>query len=231
MFEGFPEETIRFFLDLRYHNDVTFFKSHQEEYKAFVREPFYAFIEELTPTVQLIADDMEIRPFKCLARIRRDIRFTKDKSPFRDHMWLLFRRAAEERQGCVTYWFELSPEVVEWGVGMWGYNRPGMDALRRRMVSKPKEVTKILKQCGIPCDSLQISGDSYKRMPLPEGLPKELGMLYSRKEIYIKRAHTPLSLCYSKELADVVSKDFLKLKPLYELLRSAADEGKAQLDG
>lgn len=231
MFEGFPEETIRFFLDLRFHNEISFFKAHQDEYEAYVKQPFHALIEALTPTVQLIADDMEVRPFKSMARIRRDTRFTKDKSPFRDHMWLLFRRAAEERQGSVTYWFELSPEVVEWGVGMWGYNRPAMDVLRKRMVEKPQEVCKVLKACGIPSDSLQISGDRYKRMPLPEGLPKQLDLLYPCKEIYVKRADTPLSLCYTKELVDVVSKEFLRFKPLYDLLRWAADEGRAQLDG
>jgi uncharacterized protein (DUF2461 family) len=29
---------------------------------------------------------MEVRPVKCLARLRRDTRFTKDKSPYRDHL-------------------------------------------------------------------------------------------------------------------------------------------------
>lgn len=38
------------------------------------------------------------------------------------------------------YWFELSPETVEWGLGFWGMNRPAMNVLRQRMVEKPKEV-------------------------------------------------------------------------------------------
>ena len=62
------------------------------------------------------------------------------------------------------YWFELSPEVVEWGVGFWGYNRPAMDALRQRMVKKPAEVRRVLRQCGIPDETLHIYGDRYKSM-------------------------------------------------------------------
>lgn len=230
MFRGFPEETIRFFLDLRFHNEVPWFHAHREEYEAYVRKPFREFIEAMAPTALKIADDIDTRPNKCLARINRDIRYTRDKSPYRDHLWLLFRRSGEEREHSVMYWFELSPEVVEWGLGFWGPNRPAMDALRRRMAEKPKEVQKALRQCGIPDETLRIYGDRYARMKPPDGMPLDLAMLYSMKEIYVKRIGVPLAECYKPELIERVSQDFLRLKPLYQLLRRAADEGMAQLD-
>lgn len=230
MFPGFPEETVRFFLDLRFHNETSWFHAHREAYETYVRKPFSEFIEAMTPTVMRIADDMETRPNKCLARINRDIRFTRDKSPYRDHMWLLFRRAGEEREHAVMYWFELSPEVVEWGVGFWGYNRPAMDALRERMVKKPAEVRRVLRRCGIPDKTLHIYGDRYKSMKPPAGMSADLAMLYPCKEIYVKRIGVPLGESYRPEIIDRVSEDFLRLKPLYLLLRQAADEGMAKLD-
>lgn len=230
MFPGFPEETVRFFLDLRFHNETSWFHAHREAYETYVRKPFSEFIEAMTPTVMRIADDMETRPNKCLARINRDIRFTRDKSPYRDHMWLLFRRAGEEREHAVMYWFELSPEVVEWGVGFWGYNRPAMDALRERMVKKPAEVRRVLRRCGIPDETLHIYGDRYKSMKPPAGMSADLAMLYPCKEIYVKRIGVPLGESYRPEIIDRVSEDFLRLKPLYLLLRQAADEGMAKLD-
>ncbi len=230
MFPGFPEETVRFFLDLRFHNETSWFHAHREAYETYVRKPFSDFIEAMTPTVMRIADDMETRPNKCLARINRDIRFTRDKSPYRDHMWLLFRRAGEEREHAVMYWFELSPEVVEWGVGFWGYNRPAMDALRERMMKKPAEVRRVLRQCGIPDETLHIYGDRYKSMKPPAGMSADLAMLYPCKEIYVKRVGVPLGESYRPEIIDRVSEDFLRLKPLYLLLRQAADEGMAKLD-
>lgn len=230
MFPGFPEETVRFFLDLRFHNETSWFHAHREAYETYVRKPFSEFIEAMTPTVMRIADDMETRPNKCLARINRDIRFTRDKSPYRDHMWLLFRRAGEEREHAVMYWFELSPEVVEWGVGFWGYNRPAMDALRERMMKKPAEVRRVLRRCGIPDETLHIYGDRYKSMKPPAGMSADLAMLYPCKEIYVKRIGVPLGESYRPEIIDRVSEDFLRLKPLYLLLRQAADEGMAKLD-
>lgn len=230
MFPGFPEETVRFFLDLRFHNETSWFHAHREAYETYVRKPFSEFIEAMTPTVMRIANDMETRPNKCLARINRDIRFTRDKSPYRDHMWMLFRRSGEEREHAVMYWFELSPEVVEWGVGFWGYNRPAMDALRERMMKKPAEVRRVLRQCGIPDETLHIYGDRYKSMKPPAGMSADLAMLYPCKEIYVKRIGVPLGESYRPEIIDRVSEDFLRLKPLYLLLRQAADEGMAKLD-
>ena len=148
----------------------------------------------------------------------------------RDHMWMLFRRSGEEREHSVMYWFELSPEVVEWGVGFWGYNRPAMDALRAHMVKKPAEVRRVLRQCGIPDETLHIYGDRYKSMKPPEGMPADLAMLYPCKEIYVKRVGVPLAESYRPEIIDRVSEDFLRLRPLYLLLRKAADEGMAKLD-
>jgi methylmalonyl-CoA mutase N-terminal domain/subunit len=72
MFTGFPEATIQFFLGLRFNNHVTFFEEHKEEYLQNVQAPFYAFIEEIAPHMQEIDSGMEVRPSKCLARIRRE---------------------------------------------------------------------------------------------------------------------------------------------------------------
>ena len=99
MFTGFPEETMQFFLDIRFHNDKAYFAEHKARYERDVKAVFHAFIEDLAPEMQKIDPLMEIRPYKCLARIHRDTRFSKDKSPFRDHLWLCFRRAAEPREG------------------------------------------------------------------------------------------------------------------------------------
>ena len=129
------------------------------------------------------------------------------------------------------YWFELSPETVEWGLGFWGMNRPAMNALRARMVEKPREVQQALRLSRIPSPELQILGERYQRLRAPAGVPLELTMLYPCKDLYIKRVNVPFRACYQPELPDMVRQDFLRLKPMYHLLRSVADEAMAQLDG
>ncbi|MDD3335016.1 MAG: DUF2461 domain-containing protein [Eubacteriales bacterium] len=230
MFMGFPEETIRFFLDIRFHNETSFFKAHEDEFRENVKAPFFEFIEELGPTMLTIAPDFDVRPGKCLSRLHRDTRFSKDKSPYRDHLWLTFHRSGEAKDTSVMYWFELGSEWVEWGLGFWGQNRPAMDALRRRMIGKPQEVMKALRQAKVPDQDLLLLGDRYQRMKPPDGLPAKLAMLYPAKDFYVKRVNVPFAVCYQRELLEMVKQDYVRLKPLYVLLRSVADEGMAQLD-
>ncbi len=230
MFAGFPEETIRFFLDLRFHNEISYYKAHENEYLAYVKEPFHQFIEAMAPTMLSIDPSMDLRPGRSMARIRRDVRFSKDKSPFRDHMWCLFRRSGEKRDTSVTFWFELSPQVVEWGLGFWSQNRPAMDALRRMMTVKPSVVADVFHQCEVPSKRFHLYGDRYKRMIAPEHLPIDLAMIYPMKELYLKRIDVPLQTAFTADVLSMVQNDFLRLAPLYRLLREAADEGMAQLD-
>ena len=80
MFSGFTDETIRFFLDLKFHNSTEWFHAHHDEYVQVVQQPFYGMIEALGPDMLTIDPMMEIRPHKCISRIHRDTRFSKDKS-------------------------------------------------------------------------------------------------------------------------------------------------------
>lgn len=229
MFTGFPEETIRFFLGLRFHNDKTYYKAHEDEYREFVKKPFYELIEELTPAALEIDKSMEVRPSRCLARIYRDVRFTKDKSPFRDHLWLQFHRGGESRDGNIMYWFELGPERLNWGLGFWGENKEAMALFREMMAKNPKKVLALFKECGLPNDDgLVVSGESYKKLKQPDDLSPKLKELYMLKSPYFERINANMKDAYSGEIAKQVIGDMLRLKPMYQLFRGLSDEATAR---
>lgn len=226
MFNGFGEETIRFFLDLRFHNDKSFMDANRERYYRQVRAPFYAWIEAMTPCMLEIDPMMEVRPVKCLSRINRDIRFTQDKSPYRDHLWVSFREAGRSKDGAF-YWFEVTPEHVNWGVGIWGENRETMDAMRRRMLAHPADyaaILPILKARGFSLD-----GREWKKMAVPDPVPAVLRPWYLKREVYAQKQDVPLSVIFQPDLIDRVSADFRALAPLYHIFRGCAEEAMNQL--
>jgi uncharacterized protein (TIGR02453 family) len=230
MFDGFPEETIRFFLGLRFHNDAAYFNAHKDEFEAYVKKPFFQFISALAPTMETIADDFELRPEKCLARIRRDTRFTKDKTPYRDHLWLLFKRAGEPRDDTVMYWFELSPDTMNWGLGFWGPNRPALNALRTMIVAKPSKVLDAFQEARVPDERFAIDGETYSRIAIPDGVAEPLLTLYPRKALYVFRKDISVSDAYTARVVALCAQDFVRLKPLYRLFRELADIGMATMD-
>ena len=97
MFEGFSQEALDFLNDIRFNNNQAFYAANQARYERFVKRPMRELSDELAPVVQLIDPKLDTRPGRTMSRIRRDTRYTKDKSPFRDHAWLGWRYPGEGR--------------------------------------------------------------------------------------------------------------------------------------
>ncbi|NLD82726.1 MAG: DUF2461 domain-containing protein [Clostridiales bacterium] len=229
MFQGFGDALIPFFLDLRFHNDKSFMDANRDRYYREVRQPFYDFIGAMGPLLQArISEEMEVRPAKCLSRINRDTRFTKDKSPYRDHLWVSFRQQGMANDGTPFYWFEISPEQVTWGVGIWGETREIMDAMRRRMVAHPRDferILPILQKRGFTLD-----GEQWKKMPVPPEIPPALTPWYLKKQVYAQRRDAKLSWILSPEIVDRVMADYEALAPLYWIFRGCVEEAMNQMD-
>lgn len=224
MFTGFPEETLQFFLDIRFHNNTQYYQENRERYRQDVQQPFYALIEELMPHLLKIDPQMEQRPYKCLARLRRDTRFTKDKSPYRDHLWTQFHRAGEPREGSIFYWFELGPTWMNWGLGTWGENRPAMELMRRQMAAQPQRFQDIIDDCNLPGHHIAMGGNCFKRMAVPEQIPAGLRVLYTAREVYFSREDVQLKWAFDPKLVDRIAKDYRAMAPLYLMLRGIYDE-------
>ena len=228
MFQGFGEEMIPFFLDLRFHNDRSFMEQNRDRYYRAVRQPFYDFIGAMGPHMQQISEDFEVRPNKCLSRINRDTRFTKDKSPYRDHLWVAFRQQGMANDGTPFYWFEAGPDGVNWGVGIWGESRAIMDTMRSRMAAHPADFERLLPI--LRQRSFVLSGQEWKKMRPPEGLPPVLAPWYLKKQVYAEKIGAKLQWLSSPGIVDRVMDDFRALAPLYWIFRGCVEEAMNQMD-
>lgn len=223
MFEGFSEETIRFFLDMRFNNNKAYFEENRSRYQSVVVEPFYALIEELTPVMQSIDPMMEVKPYRCLSRIYRDTRFSKDKSPFKDHAWITFKRAGEPKDQSVVFWFELRIDSVDWGMGFWGENRQALDTFRRRMTAQPERISDIIAQCNLPEHHLALDGAVWKRIEIPENIPKHLVRWYTAKSLYIGKVFAEQEWTFKPSLVKRLTEDYKALAPIYHMLRGMCE--------
>ena len=224
MFTGFTDETIQFFLDLRFHNYTDYFHQQHDRYVENVQQLFYSLIEDLAPAMLSVDPRMEVRPYKCLSRIHRDTRFSKDKSPYRDHLWFLFRRAAEPREKSLFYYGEFGPDRLDWGLGIWGENREVMDMFRKRMEANPDGIMAMIDDMDLPERHLGLGGSWFKRMPVPEQIPDRLKRWYLSRDMYIGKVGPAYEWAFSDRLKTEMEKDFLAMAPLYQTLRGICDE-------
>ena len=221
MFTGFTDETVQFFLDLKFHNNTPYFHENHDRYVETVQTPFYEMITDLGDEMRKIDPLMEIRPYKCLSRINRDTRYSRDKSPYRDHHWVAFRQAARDKDGAPFYWFEIRLESVSWGLGVWGENPALLDALRRRMEADPQTVCRALRPA-LTGNYIQ-GGQIWKKIHVPGGLPVELASIYPARQLYFERTGIEPHWIFEADIADRVAVDFKQLAPVWQLLRGLND--------
>lgn len=80
-FSGFPPATFKFFRDLSRHNERDWFQPRKQEFERVCLEPFKALTVALDPPLGA----------PKISRIYRDIRFSKDKSPYHTHLSSIVR--------------------------------------------------------------------------------------------------------------------------------------------
>src|ERR1044071_3444951 len=92
-FNGFSDETFRFLKGLGRNNNKQWFEGHRDDYEEYVKQPGFAFIEAIGPMLARFSP--EVRPDPrvggTMMRINRDIRFSPDKRPYKDHLDMAFR--------------------------------------------------------------------------------------------------------------------------------------------
>ncbi len=218
MFSGFSDDTIQFFLDLRFHNYADYFHNNHNRYVECVQKPFYDLIDFLAPVAKTIDPDMEVRPFKCLSRIHRDTRFSKDKSPYRDHLWFLFRKEGMPRDNSVFLYGEFGPGRLDWGMGIWGEGKEMLDCFRKKITANPDGIMALIDDMGLPERHLALGGRYYKRIDIPEVIPDRLKRWYSARDLYVGKVMADYGIAFSEKLANEIGQDYLALAPLYRLL-------------
>lgn len=224
MFTGFTDDTVEYLMDLKFHNSTDFFHATHDRYVEMVQKPFYELIEDLSSDMLKIDASFEIRPHKCLSRIHRDTRFSRDKSPYRDHLWFLFRKAAEPREGSVFYFFEFGPQRLDWGMGVWGDNRELFDLFRKHLRANPEGTLALLDDMELGRRRLYLGGREFKRMEIPAEIPPRLRRWYCARDLYIGKIEPDYGLAFSERLLKEIRRDFKAVSPLYRLLRGCADE-------
>ena len=220
MFTGFSRGTIDFLTDIRFNNNNAFFEANRERYETLVKAPLRALCEEVAPVVQVIDPRLDTRPGRTMSRIRRDTRFTKDKSPFRDHVWCSWRYPNESRsEGFSMYW-GFGPDWYNWGCGLYGPDKPIMDALRLHIRREPDEVRALLNAPQIR-GRYALYGEDYSRIVVPEDVPDDLRALYVKRYFGLENTRETIDWneLFSRAAADRLARELAAMAPLHQFMQ------------
>ncbi|HEY7524847.1 MAG TPA: DUF2461 domain-containing protein [Candidatus Limnocylindrales bacterium] len=227
-FTGFSPEALHFLLELSIHNDRSWFQPRKAEYERLLKEPLEALCLAVGERfakrkIPLTADQRS--PF----RIYRDVRFSKDKSPYKTYVSASFpgvgddpvhshsRTQAVHRPGG---YFSFSPDNSYVGGGMWQPDRPRLDAWRRLVDAEPKRVHAIIDAPALTAAFGELDAESRLKR-VPPGYPADHrdAELLKLKDVLFGRRLTDDEVL-SADLPDTIADTFATASPLLRLLDS-----------
>ncbi len=165
-FKGFGPKTRKFLRDLGANNNKVWFDANRADYEAHYLEPAKDFIEAVSRPLKKIAPGIQAEPRVngSIFRINRDIRFSKDKTPYKDHLDLWFWEG--ERKTAVSgLFFRLTDKSLILGAGA-HMMAPDRLKLYRQRVADKKACAKLKRAVtAIEKAGLEAHGQHYAKLP------------------------------------------------------------------
>jgi uncharacterized protein (TIGR02453 family) len=160
----FTPEFFRFLRELQPHNNRPWFLANKARFDKYVQGAAVGFVETMAPEIARINPNLvgDPRPVGgSLMRIYRDVRFSKDKSPYRTSMGIhFFHRSSEGHEGGLPGFFlQLAPGESFVASGMWMPPAPDLAKIRQGLISNPSAWRRARK-VGLSPDENQL-----KRVP------------------------------------------------------------------
>ncbi|MGH2488381.1 MAG: DUF2461 domain-containing protein [Candidatus Limnocylindria bacterium] len=227
-FSGFQPEAIHFLLELRANNDRAWFQPRKAEYERLLKEPLEALCEALgerfeSRGIPLRADAGS--PF----RIYRDVRFSKDKSPYKTHVSASFPWAPDgapalprSRTESVHHaggYFHFEPDEAYVGGGMWHPDRPRLDAWRSLVAKDPKRVKAAITDRAFVKEFGEVDGDRLVRVPPGYAADDPNAELLKLKDVTFGRRVSDEEVL-SPDLPDILTDAYAKAMPVFRVLAS-----------
>ena len=166
-FAGFPAGTTKFLGGLTKHNDRAWFAAHRADADAFYLAPAQSFVAALGPKLQRISASVRFDPRVngSIGRIYRDTRFAKDKTPYKDHLDLMFWHGERKGWSHPVFWFRLRADRVMLGVGMYHFEPPQLAAYRAAVIDPVKGKALAAAIAKVEKAGYQLGGDRRKKVP------------------------------------------------------------------
>ena len=160
---SFSADLFRFLTELRANNNREWFLAHRDRYDADVRDPCLTFISEVGPRLRAIGRHFVADPRPSggsLFRIYRDVRFSKDKRPYKTNIGVHFpHRGGTKDAHAPGFYLHLEPGESFAGAGLWHPDPAALGKVRDAIVARPHAWKAVL------ASKLPLEGDALRRPP------------------------------------------------------------------
>ncbi|MDA7978315.1 MAG: DUF2461 domain-containing protein [Pirellulales bacterium] len=163
----FTKRLFTFLMDLEENNNRNWFESNKPSYEDHVRTPALEFIQQMQSPLKRISahfDAISKKVGGSLMRVHRDIRFSKNKQPYKTNVGIQFRHEFGKDVHAPGYYVHLHPDESFLGVGIWHPSSDALQAIRAAIDERPSAWKKARDDRKF-LSAFHLAGDSLKRPP------------------------------------------------------------------
>jgi uncharacterized protein (TIGR02453 family) len=201
-----------FLKDLDANNTRAWWQDHKAAYDTQLKAPALALLDALCAPLQRLTG-VPVKP--KLFRPHRDVRFSKDKTPYNTHLHMMWQVAADAPQNPV-FFFGIGLDYVTTGAGMMGFDKPVLGNWRKMVDLDTDRITGIV--AGLENQGFGLREPALKRVPPPYQPDHAAARLLRMKGVVASR-----ELASKGPLAKQLEDSFASLWPLNDLLISIAE--------
>ena len=173
----FTPDYLNFFKELASNNHKEWFDVNRKRYETNVKKAFEVFISDLIAAIQKHDKKIEITYKEAIFRINRDVRFSKNKEPYKLNRSAIISPKGRKDKAFPGLYIELGPEHVRMYGGVFQPDKEQLYAIRETIASNPKAFKKLVNDKNFVETFGEVIGDKNKIIP---------------KEFRVEGEHTPL---------------------------------------
>jgi uncharacterized protein (TIGR02453 family) len=225
IFRGFGRGALTFLRQLKRNNKREWFQANRDAYEAEVLQPLKLLVEEMDVRFGHFAPEFVGDPKRSIFRIYRDVRFSKDKSPYKTHAasWFKHRNSghgvgSETHGSGAGFYFHVEPGASMLAGGIWMPPRPSLNQLRESIAARPSEFEKTLSAPAFKRRFGKLSEEAMlSRLPrgFAPGHPAEAWLRYQSFTVHAMLSDDEVM---SRRLPDRLQKDYAAMLPFVRWL-------------
>lgn len=227
-FRGFPPKAMTFLRGLAKHNRKEWFEEHRDDYEGALRAPMRELIEEVDARLATFVPEIVGSPKKSMFRIHRDVRFSKDKSPYKTNAacWFFHQDAGrgvggDAAHGGAGFYYHMAPSEIFCGGGIWMPPRPALNKIRESLADDYLGFEDIVLSRAFKRRFGALDTDAMlTRMPRGVDADHPAGD-WMRYQSFTAGCAVTVDQMQSAKLPDVLAKHFQAMAPMVRWLNGA----------
>ena len=217
----FTEDYLAFFEELADNNEREWFQANKKRYENSVKKPFVAFVQEIIDRAAQIDPTITIQPKEAMFRINRDIRFSKDKRPYKSHMAAVVSAGGRRNMQIPGLYFQLGLEGVMIAGGMYNPDKENLYQIRKTLVTKGKALLKIINAPDFVEMYGEMRGEKNKVLPKEfKEAAAEMPLIYHKQFFFATQQIHP-QMMVQENFPEFVMDHFRVGKPFNDFMKKA----------